>query len=162
MGIIVPETSFHYMEKSMNKRDYKPRLIDRKLEEYLNTFGAVCVEGPKWCGKTWSSSYHSNSEIMIGNPDGNFQNRQLAEMSPALVLEGESPRLIDEWQEVPPLWDAVRYKVDQSGKKDNSFSQDQQHRTTKAYCIVEREGLQGLECVQCHCTRVAAQAGTFL
>lgn len=99
----------------MNKRDYKPRLIDRKLEEYLNTFGAVCVEGPKWCGKTWSSSYHSNSEIMIGNPDGNFQNRQLAEMSPALVLEGESPRLIDEWQEVPPLWDAVRYKVDQSG-----------------------------------------------
>lgn len=71
----------------MNKRDYKPRLIDRKLEEYLNTFGAVCVEGPKWCGKTWSSSYHSNSEIMIGNPDGNFQNRQLAEMSPALVLE---------------------------------------------------------------------------
>ena len=101
----------------MNKRDYKPRLIDRKLEEYLNTFGAVCVEGPKWCGKTWSSSYHSNSEIMIGNPDGNFQNRQLAEMSPALVLEGESPRLIDEWQEVPPLWDAVRYKVDQSGEK---------------------------------------------
>lgn len=117
MGIIVPETSFHYMEKSMNKRDYKPRMIDRKLEEYLNTFGAVCVEGPKWCGKTWSSSYHSSSEIMIGNPDGNFQNRQLAEMSPALVLEGESPRLIDEWQEVPPLWDAVRYKVDQSGKK---------------------------------------------
>ena len=89
MGIIVLETSFHYMEKSMNKRDYKPRLIDRKLEEYLNTFGAVCVEGPKWCGKTWSSSYHSNSEIMIGNPDGNFQNRQLAEMSPALVLRGK-------------------------------------------------------------------------
>ena len=78
MGIIVLETSFHYMEKSMNKRDYKPRLIDRKLEEYLNTFGAVCVEGPKWCGKTWSSSYHSNSEIMIGNPDGNFQNRKCA------------------------------------------------------------------------------------
>ena len=111
MGIIVPKTFFHYVEKSMNKRDYKPRLIDRKLEEYLSTFGAVCVEGPKWCGKTWSSSYHSSSEIMIGNPDGNFQNRQLAEMSPALVLEGESPRLIDEWQEVPPLWDAVRYKV---------------------------------------------------
>ena len=69
MGIIVPKTFFHYVEKSMNKRDYKPRMIDRKLEEYLNTFGAVCVEGPKWCGKTWSSSYHSNSEIMIGNPD---------------------------------------------------------------------------------------------
>lgn len=54
---------------------------------------------------------------MFGNPDGNFQNRQLAQMSPSLVLEGETPRLIDEWQEVPQLWDAVRYKVDQSGNK---------------------------------------------
>lgn len=54
---------------------------------------------------------------MLGNPDGNFQNRQLAQMSPSLVLEGETPRLIDEWQEVPQLWDAVRYKVDQSGNK---------------------------------------------
>lgn len=54
---------------------------------------------------------------MLGNPDGNFQNRQLAQMSPLLVLEGETPRLIDEWQEVPQLWDAVRYKVDQSGNK---------------------------------------------
>jgi len=70
-----------------------------------------------WCGKTWTSSYHCKSEIMLGNPDGNFQNRQLAQMSPSLVLEGETPRLIDEWQEVPQLWDAVRYKVDQSGNK---------------------------------------------
>ena len=79
--------------------------------------GAVCIEGPKWCGKTWTSSYHSNSEFLVGNPDNNFQNRALAEMSPALVLEGETPRLIDEWQEVPPLWDAVRYTVDQRGQK---------------------------------------------
>ena len=79
--------------------------------------GAVCIEGPKWCGKTWTSSYHSNSEFLVGNPDNNFQNRALAEMSPALVLEGETPRLIDECQEVPPLWDAVRYTVDQRGKK---------------------------------------------
>lgn len=101
----------------MDKRDYRPRLIDRIIEEYLETFGAVCVEGPKWCGKTWTSSFHSNSEIMLGNPEGNFQNRQLAQMSPALVLEGETPRLLDEWQEVPQLWDAVRYKVDETGKK---------------------------------------------
>lgn len=101
----------------MNKNDYKPRLIDRIIDEYLETFGAICIEGPKWCGKTWTSSYHSNSEMMLGNPEGNFQNRQLAEMSPSLVLEGEAPRLIDEWQEVPQLWDAVRYKVDQDAKK---------------------------------------------
>ena len=101
----------------MDKHKYKPRIVDQTIEEYLSAFGAICIEGPKWCGKTWTSSYHSKSEIYIGDPAGNFQNRQLAELSPALVLEGESPRLIDEWQEVPPLWDAVRYQVDQTAKK---------------------------------------------
>lgn len=104
-------------ENSMDKKEYKPRIIDNRLKEYLATFGAVCVEGPKWCGKTWTSSFHSNSEIFIGDPAGNFQNRNLAQMSPALVLEGAIPRLVDEWQEVPPIWDAVRYKVDQSAGK---------------------------------------------
>lgn len=97
--------------------NYKTRIIDKKIDKYLSVFGAICIEGPKWCGKTWTSSYHSNSEIYIGDPSGNFQNRQLAQMSPSLVLDGETPRLIDEWQEVPPLWDAVRYKVDQVPKK---------------------------------------------
>ncbi len=106
-----------HMAKIMNKEKYIPRIIDAAVERYLATMGAVCIEGPKWCGKTWSSSYHSSSEFLVGNPDNNFQNRALAEMSPALVLEGETPRLIDEWQEVPPLWDAVRYTVDQRGKK---------------------------------------------
>lgn len=101
----------------MDRQNYRPRIIDRQVEEYLSAFGAVCIEGPKWCGKTWTSSYHSRSEIYIGDPAGNFQNRQLAELSPALVLEGKTPRLIDEWQEVPPLWDAVRYQVDQNPQK---------------------------------------------
>ncbi len=101
----------------MDQQNYLPRIIDAKIEEYLKTFGAVCVEGPKWCGKTWTSLFHSNSKIFIGDPAGNFQNRRLAEMSPALILEGEKPRLIDEWQEVPPIWDAVRYQVDQSAQK---------------------------------------------
>ena len=105
------------MDKIMNKEKYIPRIVDAAVERYLATMGAVCIEGPKWCGKTWTSSYHSKSEFLVGNPDNNFQNRALAEMSPALVLEGETPRLIDEWQEVPPLWDAVRYTVDQRGKK---------------------------------------------
>lgn len=101
----------------MIKTTYKPRIIDTTIEHYLKSFGAVCIEGPKWCGKTWTSSYHSNSEIYMGDPAGNFQNRTLAQMSPELVLEGDSPRLIDEWQEVPPLWDAVRHKVDKTGEK---------------------------------------------
>lgn len=98
----------------MTQTKYLPRLIDQQVETYLQTFGAVCIEGPKWCGKTWTSAHHSKSAIYIGDPAGNFQNRQLAELSPELVLEGDTPRLIDEWQEVPPLWDAVRYKVDQT------------------------------------------------
>ncbi|MBS5064329.1 MAG: ATP-binding protein [Hungatella hathewayi] len=101
----------------MENKNYMPRIIDDRIREYLNVFGAVCVEGPKWCGKTWTSSHHCNSEILIGDPAGNFQNRKLAELSPDLVLEGETPRLIDEWQEVPPLWDAVRHKVDQTAEK---------------------------------------------
>ncbi|MCM1123921.1 MAG: DUF4143 domain-containing protein [Eubacterium sp.] len=101
----------------MENRKYKKRIIDKSIEEYLRTFGAVCIEGPKWCGKTWTSSFHSSSEIYLGDPEGNFQNRKLAELSPALVLEGETPRLIDEWQEVPALWDAVRHKVDQKAEK---------------------------------------------
>lgn len=101
----------------MDRAKYKSRIVDRQVEKYLSAFGAVCIEGPKWCGKTWASAYHSKSEIYIGDPAGNFQNRQLAELSPSLVLEGETPRLIDEWQEVPPLWDAVRYKVDQRPQK---------------------------------------------
>ena len=100
-----------------NKEQYKPRIIDAQVERYLKNFGAVCIEGPKWCGKTWTSSYHSQSEYLIGDPNNNFQNRQLAELSPSIVLEGDTPRLLDEWQEVPPIWDAVRYTVDQRGKK---------------------------------------------
>lgn len=101
----------------MEIKNYKPRIIDNMIDEYLKAFGAVCIEGAKWCGKTWSSIYHSNSSIMIGNPEGNFQNKKLAETAPNIVLEGEKPRLIDEWQEVPRLWDAVRYEVDKTAEK---------------------------------------------
>ena len=101
----------------MNRAEYKPRVIDETVEKYLRTFGAVCLEGPKWCGKTWTSAEHAASEFYVGDPAGNFQNRQLAEMDPSLVLDGEAPRLIDEWQEVPALWDAVRFEIDKSGAK---------------------------------------------
>lgn len=112
-----PHKGVKHIEKILDERHYMPRIIDESVERYLAAFGAVCIEGPKWCGKTWTSSYHSRSEILIGDPANNFQNRALAEMSPAIVLEGDTPRLIDEWQEVPSLWDAVRYAVDQRGIK---------------------------------------------
>ena len=101
----------------MENQYYMPRIIATRIEEYLNAFGAVCVEGPRGCGKTWTSSYPCNSAIYIGDPTGNFQNRQLAELSPELVLDGDTPRLVDEWPEAPSIWDAVRYRVDQTPQK---------------------------------------------
>ena len=101
----------------MPSEKYRPRLIDNIVEKYLTAFGAICIEGPKWCGKTWTSRHHSKSEILIGSPDGNFQNRRLANLSPEMVLDGDVPRLIDEWQDVASLWDAVRYEVDRRGQQ---------------------------------------------
>ena len=80
-------------------------------------YGGVCVEGPKWCGKTWACLNHSVSVFMLGDPADDFRNKKLAEMNPSLVLDGEKPRLIDEWQEVPSLWDATRAYVDRKVDK---------------------------------------------
>ncbi len=105
------------MEKLANKTMYKKRIVDSLIERYLKIFGAICIEGPKWCGKTWTSSYHSKSEFLVGDPSGNFSNRSFAEIEPYTVLKGETPRLIDEWQEVPSLWDATRAYVDRNADK---------------------------------------------
>jgi predicted AAA+ superfamily ATPase len=98
----------------MDNKAYRPRMIDSAVEQHLRAFGAVCIEGAKWCGKTWTAQKHAQSAFLVGDPAGNFQNRQLAQIDPSLVLHGKQPRLIDEWQEVPSLWDAVRFTVDQS------------------------------------------------
>lgn len=106
-----------YQEENMDKEAYMPRLVDKQVKLELETFGAICIEGAKWCGKTWTSNHHSKSAIYLGDPSGNFQNRELAKLSPTTALQGEVPRLIDEWQEVPSIWDTVRHEVDQRGKK---------------------------------------------
>jgi len=96
---------------------YKSRLIDRKIAEYLSVFGAVCIEGPKWSGKTWSALNQSESVFYLDDPVGNFSNRTKTKLDPKFALEGSVPHLIDEWQEVPEIWDAVRFVVDQKGEK---------------------------------------------
>ncbi len=101
----------------MEERKYRKRVVDAKIKRYLDVFGAICIEGPKWCGKTWTSRHHANSEFLVGDPRGNFSNRAFAEMEPYTVLEGKTPRLIDEWQEVPGLWDATRAFVDSKPEK---------------------------------------------
>ena len=102
----------------MKIENYKKRIADDKIEHYLKLFGAISIEGPKYCGKTWAGRYHSNSEILLHKTTGEQSNNvELAKMSPAIVLEGEKPRLIDEWQEATNLWDEIRIDVDKTGLK---------------------------------------------
>ncbi len=98
----------------MENDRYRPRIIDSILEKYLSSFGAVYIEGAKYIGKTWTAKYHSASAFFIADSEGNYRNRQYAEIDPSIVLPGSSPRLIDEWQDVPAIWDAVRFEVDKS------------------------------------------------
>ncbi len=100
-----------------NMDEYRKRVIDSTIETYLSIRGGICIEGPKWCGKSWAGANHGKSEFLVGNPDRDFQNRKLAMLDPAAVLKGESPRVVDEWQEVPALWDAVRAEIDRRHKK---------------------------------------------
>ncbi len=105
-------------EIAMNIEKYKKRIVDDKIERYLKLFGAISIEGPKYCGKTWAGRYHSNSEILLHKTTGEqSSNVEIAKMSPNIVLEGEKPRLIDEWQEATNLWDEIRIDVDKSGLK---------------------------------------------
>ena len=82
------------------------------LEERLDTKGADLIEGPKWCGKTTTAKQKAKSFISMARPDMTIQYQQIAELSPSTLLEGETPKLIDEWQIAPNLWNAVRYEVD--------------------------------------------------
>ena len=102
---------------SLTKKGYMPRLIDKSIEENLEIFGAISIVGAKWCGKTWTALHHSNSVVYLNNTADNFREKHLAEMDVNLVLDKDMPELIDEWQEVPAIWDAVRFKCDQDAIK---------------------------------------------
>ena len=93
-------------------KEYLPRIADKLLEDRLNSKGAVLIEGPKWCGKTTTAKQMANSFISMDRPDMTNQYKKMAELSPATLLEGDTPRLIDEWQIAPNIWNAVRYEVD--------------------------------------------------
>lgn len=93
-------------------REYKPRIADTILQRKLAGKGAVLIEGPKWCGKTTTAEKAAQSTLYMADPENEKQNLMLADINPKLLLRGEPPRLIDEWQVAPKLWDAVRYEVD--------------------------------------------------
>ena len=94
------------------KAKYKTRIADRLLLQKLAGKGAVLLEGPKWCGKTTTAEQVAKSILYMSEPGKTEQNKQLAKLNPALLLRGEKPRLLDEWQVAPVLWDSIRFEAD--------------------------------------------------
>ncbi len=92
--------------------NYKNRIVDEMLEKKLKGKGAVLIQGPKWCGKTTTAEQISKSILYMSKSDEKEENLTVAEINPSLLLQGETPRLIDEWQIAPKLWDAIRYEID--------------------------------------------------
>lgn len=102
---------------ALTENGYKSRLIDEKINTYLKLFGAISIEGPKWCGKTWTAKNHANSAVYLDDSTENFDNRTKAKLDVSLILDDNYPKLIDEWGEVPEIWDAVRHRCDQDKNK---------------------------------------------
>ena len=100
-----------HKSKDMANR-YKKRIADILLDRKLEDIGAVLIEGPKWCGKTTCAEQKAKSVIYMNDPKKSSMYMQLAKMSPQTLLEGETPKLIDEWQLAPSLWDTIRFEVD--------------------------------------------------
>jgi predicted AAA+ superfamily ATPase len=112
------------MSKEKNKKEdaarsetaYLPRIADKLLAEMLDYAGAVLIEGPKWCGKTRTAGEKAASILKMQDPDMRASYLLAADTKPSLLLHGDTPRLLDEWQTAPVLWDAVRFAVDERGK----------------------------------------------
>lgn len=92
---------------------YMTRIADKVIAERLEAKGAILIEGPKWCGKTTTGKHLAKSVIEMDRPEMTNQYKQMAELNPSVLLTGEVPHMIDEWQIAPNLWNAVRYEVDQ-------------------------------------------------
>lgn len=93
-------------------KEYKKRIADKLLKYRLEEVGAVLIEGPKWCGKTTTAEQQAKSVLYMADPDQQNTYLEMADLRIKMLLKGDVPRLIDEWQIVPQIWDAVRYEVD--------------------------------------------------
>ena len=98
-------------------KEYRKRIVDELLLDKLEAKGAVVVEGPKWCGKTTTSLQIAGSVLRMDEPSRREENIRMSEIDPSRLLQGETPRLIDEWQIAPKVWDAIRYEVDTRGEE---------------------------------------------
>lgn len=101
------------MSTTLTPQGYRSRLVERRLDTLMRSFGCVCVVGPKWCGKTWMALSRAASVTKLDQPT----EREAAQVDPRLALLGDAPHLVDEWQDVPEVWDAARRFVDDAGGK---------------------------------------------
>lgn len=101
----------------MSKKKYLLRLCDTELQLALKSAGAVLIEGAKWCGKTSTANNAAKSVVYMQDPDNTMSYQAMADTKPSLLLKGNNPRLIDEWQVAPVLWDAVRFEVDKKAER---------------------------------------------
>lgn len=104
------------MANNKDNKKYRPRIADKILHDKLEAKGAVLIRGPKWCGKTTTAAQQAHSILYLSNPKNRDSILQMAAIDPQILLEGENPRLLDEWQIAPQLWDAVRFETDQRRK----------------------------------------------
>lgn len=110
-----------------NNEKYKTRLIDDKINKYLSVIGALSIEGPKWCGKTWTALNHGKTSFLLDDKT----TKDNAKLDVSSVLIGDKPVIIDEWSEVPEIWDAVRRKCDEFGTAGNYILTCSTKLTTK-------------------------------
>ena len=96
---------------------YLPRIVDKEIDELMEIMGAILIEGCKWCGKSTTGLYHAKSVIEFQNPDRKQEYDNIRNTKPSLFLNGEKPRMFDEWQMYPVVWDSVRTDVDHTGLK---------------------------------------------
>ncbi|MBO6073958.1 MAG: ATP-binding protein [Paludibacteraceae bacterium] len=120
----------------MEVENYKKRIADIELQEQLEASGAVLIEGAKWCGKTTTGLHQANSAVFLQDEDKAADYQRMASTKPSLLLQGETPRLIDEWQDALVLWNAVRFEVDQRRRMGqfiltgSAVPTDDEHRHT--------------------------------
>ena len=101
---------------ALTKKNYTKRLVDDEITELLKIFGAISIEGPKYCGKTWTASNHANSSVLLTKSDNPNSDYQKALINRELIYTNDYPELIDEWQSIEQIWDDVRTKCDEDGE----------------------------------------------
>ena len=124
---------------------YMSRCIDRSIERDLGIFGAVLIQGPKWCGKTTTAQRFAESSLSLSDPAGDFAALQLARIDPAQAIVGATPRLIDEWQEEPKLWAAIRFECDRRTGEPGPNSRFPQGRSRSNRCLTDAPSKRHLD-----------------